>query len=169
MHRIQYIKTVTIHFKQKTCISSFVFHLIYVSPYLTGKNCFPALDNLIWLWCCLTLEYYSVFFLLKICKTSPKILLSGQSISAFLEHSSQTECMRAGEEWIILDYLSGTWEAYHKTATAEINLLDFPGNLRRLLCGEIESPFARSLPVKGILNHRKPGHENSVRVPHRSR
>lgn len=109
------------------------------------------------------------FFLLKICKTSPKILLSGQSISAFLEHSSQTECMRAEEEWIILDYLSGTWEAYHKTATAEINLLDFPGNLRRLLCGEIESPFARSLPVKGILNHRKLGHENSVTVPHRSR
>lgn len=69
----------------------------------------------------------------KICKTSPKALLSGQSISAFLEHSSQTECVRAGGEWIILDYLSSTWEAYYKTATAEINLLEFPGNLEAVL------------------------------------
>lgn len=135
---------------------------------LLSKNYFSARDNLIWLWCRLMLEYYSGFFCLKICKASPKILLSEQSISAFFEHSSQTECMRAGEEWIILDYLSGTWEAYHKTATAEINLLDFLGNLQRLFYEEIETPFARSLPVKGILNHRKTGHENSVRVPYRS-
>lgn len=60
MHRKQYITTANIHSKQKTCISPFVFHLIYVSLYLTGKNCFPALDNLIWLWCCLAFEYYSV-------------------------------------------------------------------------------------------------------------
>lgn len=57
----------------------------------------------------------------------------------------------------------------HKTATAEINLLESPGNLQRLFCGEIETPFARSLPVKGVLNQRKPGHENSVRVPRSSR
>lgn len=111
----------------------------------------------------------SFFFPLKICKTSPKIVLSGQSISAFLEHPSQTEWMRAGEEWIILGYLSDTWEAYHKTTTGEINLLDFPGNLQRLFWEEIETPFARSLPVKAALNHRKPRHENSVRVLHRSR
>lgn len=170
MQRKHYIKTVSIYLKQKTCISSFVFHLIYVSLYLAGKNCFLALDNLIWLWCCLALEYYSVALVkVKISKTSPKTLLSGQSINEFLEHSSQTECVRAGGEWIILDYLSSTWEAYYKTATAEINLLEFPGNLQRLFCGEIETPFARSLPVKGILNHRKPRHKNSVKVPHRSK
>lgn len=169
MHRKHYIKTVNVHFKQKTCISSFIFHLIYVSLYLTVKKSLfnsrqsnlTVMSSDAWV-----LQW---FFCLKICKASPKILLSEQSISVFFDHSSQTECMRAREEWIILDYLCGAWEAYHKTATAEINLLYFPGNLQRLFYEEIETPFARSLPMKGILNHRKPGHKNSMRVPHRSR
>lgn len=89
----------------------------------------------------------------KICKTSPKTLLSRQSISEFLEHSSHTERERAGGEWIIPDYLSRTWEATTEGA-AMINLPKVQGNLQRLFCGEIETPFARSLPGKGVLNQR---------------
>lgn len=50
-------------------------------------------------------------------------------------------------------------------AAAMINLLKFQGNLQGLFCREIETPFARSLPRKGILNQRKPRCENFVRVP----
>lgn len=35
-----------------------------------------------------------------------------------------------------------------------INLPKVQGNLQRLFCGEIETPFARSLPGKGVLNQR---------------
>lgn len=56
----------------------------------------------------------------------------------------------------------------HK-ATTEINLLEFLGNLQKLFSGEIETPFVRSLPVKGILNQSKTEHENSVRMLRRSR
>lgn len=83
----------------------------------------------------------------------------------FLNIHQEQNAWELEGEWIILDYLSRTWEAYHETATAEINLLEFPGNLQMLFCEEIETPFARSLPVRGVLNQSKPGHENSVRVP----
>lgn len=82
----------------------------------------------------------------------------------FLWHSSHPESVRAGGEWIMLDYLSRL-ERLPQKAAAMINLPKFQGNLQRLFCGEIETPFARSLPGKGILNQRKPRWENSVMVP----
>lgn len=170
MQRKHYIKLFSKCLQQKIYASSFVFHLIYASLYPAGKNCFPTPDNLIWLGCFLALEYYSV---------------SSVQVKD-LQNQSKSFITRAQHWYVSRTFITSwmcvsgrrmnhpvlplqDWRDPPQTTAEQINLLELPGNLQRLFLGEIETPFARSLPVKGILNQSKPGHENSATVPCGSR